>query len=239
MHSRISKKIYGYTFVLARQGATATLLFLFLAASFTIIEPAVSLGATATSQFTISQTVTSEISFATPASNVIMSPSLGGLTGGTANGATSLAVTTNNLTGYNMTITASSSLGMIGTASTTNYIPAYVSSVVGIPDFAFNTPANSARFGYTVNATTSSDVVQLFRNSGSACNQIAGTPNGSNCWLAASTTAVQIINRSLPTPSTGATTTLNFRVQITSNPSPMIPNDTYVATTTLTATTNP
>ncbi|MDR3558402.1 MAG: hypothetical protein P4L61_02620, partial [Candidatus Pacebacteria bacterium] len=130
-------------------------------------------------------------------------------------------------------------VGMIGNASSSNNIPAYVSTVPGIPDYTFNTPAHSARFGYTVNATTSSDVVPLFRNSTSTCNQSGGTANGTNCWLAATTTAVQIINRTTPTPTTGATSTLTFQVQITSNPTPPIPNDTYVATTTLTATTNP
>ena len=217
-----------------RLGAIGTLI---LAASFITIEPTVSLGASATSQFTISQTVNAEIAFATAASNVVMSPSLGGITGGTAMGATSLAVTTNDLTGYTMTIQASSSVGMIGTASSTNNIPAYVSSTPGIPDFTFTAPLHSARFGYNVNATTSSDVAPLFRNNGSTCNS-GSTTNSSNCWLAATTTAVTIINRNSPTPTTGATTTLTFQVQITSNPSPIIPNDTYIATTTLTATSN-
>ena len=205
---------------------------------FVSVEPTISFGAV-TSQFTISQTVTSELSIVTPASNVIMSPSLGGLTGGTSDGWTQIVVNTANSTGYNMTIAASSSLGMIGTASSTNYIPAYVPASGGIPDYTFSTPPNAARFGYTVNATTTSDVVQLFRNNGATCNQSGGSPNGANCWLNASTTAVQIINRTTPTPSTGATTTLTFQVQINPNPSPVIPNDTYVATTTLTATTNP
>jgi len=218
-----------------RRGAIGTMILAFV---FVTVEPTVSLGASATSQFTISQTVTSEIAFATPASNVIMSPSLGGLTGGTAYGATSLAVTTNNMTGYNMTIMASSSLGMIGNASSSNYIPAYVSSVNGVPDYNFTTPVHSARFGYNVNATNTPDVVPLFKYSGSTCNT-GSTVDSTHCWLAATTTAVQIINRTLPTPVTGATSTLSFQVQITSNPSPGLPNDTYVATTTLTATTNP
>ena len=218
------------------QGIVGTM---FLCLAFVMIEPAISLGATTASQFTISQTINSELSFALPPSNVVMSPTLGGITGGTSNGMTSFAVDSSNLTGYNMTIAASSSVGMIGNASSSNSIPAYVSTVPGIPDYTFTTPVHSARFGYTVNATTSSDVVPLFRNSGSACNQSGGASNGTNCWLAATTTAVQIINRTTPTPTTGATSTLIFQVQITSNPTPPIPNDTYVATTTLTATTNP
>jgi hypothetical protein len=217
----------------------AAISFLILSLMFVVVEPAVGYGATATSQFTISQVVTSEIAFATTASNVIMAPTLGGITGGTSNGATSVSVKTNNLTGYNMTIQASSSLGMQGTASTTNYIPAYISAVNGVPDYVFAAQTNTAAFGYAVNATTSTDVAQLFRSAGSGPCNTGTVTSSSACWLAATTTAVQIINRSLPTPSTGATTTLSFRVVIGANPSPIIPNDTYVATTTLTATTNP
>ncbi|MES2314373.1 MAG: hypothetical protein V4524_00335 [Patescibacteria group bacterium] len=212
---------------------------------FTAVEPAISFGAVTTSQFTISQTVTSEISFATPAANVTMSPSLGGITGGTSNGQTQVVVTTNNSTGYNMTLTASSSVGMIGNASSSNSIPAYTPTVNLVPDYSFTTPSNAARFGYSVAASSTADNVTLFKNNGSnACNTGASTNSATsnvtiNCWLNASTTAITIINRSLQTPASGATSTVYFRVNITSNPSPVIPNDTYVATSTLTATTNP
>ncbi len=205
---------------------------------FTAIEPAISFAVvTTTSQFTVQQQVDAEISFATPASNVTMSPSIGGITGGTANGATQVIVRTNSITGYNMTITASSSLGMIGNASSSNYIPAYIPATPNVPDYAFTAPANTARFGYSVKATTTSDVVQLFRDNGSACNTGTGNTFG-QCWLNASSSAITIINRSLATPASGATTTLLFRVVIGSNPNPVIPNDIYVATTTLTASSN-
>ena len=227
------KKIISHVSPSIRQAAIS---FTLLCLMFAIVEPAVSIGATTTSQFTISQTVNAEIAFATPASNVTMSPSLGGITGGTANGATQVIVTTNSLGGYTMTLAASSSLGMIGNASSTYYIPAYVPSTGGVPDYTFTVPANAARFGYSVKATTTSDVAQLFRDNGSACNTGSNNTAG-QCWLNASTSAVTIINRTTPTPANGATTTINFRVGISSNPNPVIPNDTYVATTTLTATT--
>src|ERR1035437_2134992 len=133
---------------LTRQGAIGTLV---LAVAFVAIEPAVShaIVTTVSDTFTVSQNVDAEVGFATTASNVIMSPSLGGITGGTSNGATSVAVRTNNLTGYNMTIQASSSLGMIGNASSTNYIPAYVSGTPGVPDYTFNeSPSAPSGFGY-------------------------------------------------------------------------------------------
>src|ERR1035437_10742659 len=142
------------TLTLARQEAIGTLIF---AVAFITIEPATSYTVvSATSQFTISQTVSTEIAFATPASNIIMSPTLGGITGGTSNGATSVAVTTNNLTGYHMTIMASTSLGMKGVASSTNYIPSDISSVPGVPDYNFGTSLSG--FGYNVTASTTSDV---------------------------------------------------------------------------------
>ncbi len=214
--------------------------FLVLSALFMMAEPAISLGATSgTSQFTISQSVTAELSFTNPASNVTMSPSLGGLTGGTANGAVQVAVTTNSHLGYQMTLTASSSAGMIGIASSSNSIPAYVPSATNVPDYTFTTPVNTARFGYTIEATTTTDVAQAFRDNGSnACNNAAATDTVNACWLNASTTAFTIINRNFQTPQTGASTTVKFRVVISANPSPVIPDDTYVATTTLTATAN-
>ncbi|MDE1941038.1 MAG: hypothetical protein KGI66_02885, partial [Patescibacteria group bacterium] len=127
-----------------RQTLTLALL---LSGSFIILEPA--LGAAAGSQFTTSETVTSELSFATPASNVTLSPALGGITGGTATGQTQVVVLTNDALGYQMTIQASSSLGMIGNASSTNYIAAYVPAST-IPDYTFavNSPRGAA-FGYT------------------------------------------------------------------------------------------
>jgi hypothetical protein len=214
------------------------------AALFAIVEPAISFGASTTSQFSISQTVTSEISFKTAPSNVVMSPSLGGISGGTSNGGTQLIVSTDNTSGYNMTITASSSLGMIGNASSTNYITAYLPAAASTsPDFNF--AVNSARgsaFGYTVAASSTGDVSQMFKNTGAICNAGSGvnTTGGTNhCWLNASTSAVTIINSAVPTPGSGSTSTLMFQVTINANPNPVIPNDTYVATTTLTATTNP
>jgi hypothetical protein len=206
---------------------------------FILAEPAISLSATsATSQFTISQTVSSEVSFLTPATNVTLAPSLGGLTGGTANGSTQVVVLTNDHLGYQMTLAASSSVGMIGNFNGANNIPALVPATPSVPDFNFNTvAANAAAFAYIVEASTTADLTQIFKDNGAVCNAGAGDTVGS-CWLNASTTAVGIVNRSSATTASGATTTLKFRVIISANPSPAIPDDTYVATTTLTATAN-
>ena len=213
-------------------------LLMIAASLFLLAEPAISNGATtSSSQFTISQVVTSEVSFSTPASNVTLGPSLGGLTGGTSNGGTQVIVVTNDHLGYSMTLTASSSAGMLGNTNQANTIPAYVPASGVTPDFAFSVPANKAYFGYTAEASTTVDLAAGFKDNGTICG--TGTNDTVNaCWLNASTTAVTIVNRSTQTAASGATTTLKFRVQINANPSPAIPDDTYVATTTLTATAN-
>lgn len=214
---------------------------------FIAVEPTIGFAVvTTSSQFTVSQPVGVELSFATPASNVIMSPSIGGLTGGIGNGQTQVVVTTGNSTGYYIQLTASSSLGMIGNASSSNYIPAWPATTT-IPAYwmtSASVAANTAAFAYSVAASSTADNVALFKNSGSACNTGATTNDPQlnttiHCWLNASTTPITIINRSLQTSASGATTTIYFRAVINSNPNPVIPNDTYVATSTLTAITNP
>jgi len=200
---------------------------------YIVLEPAITKGA-----FTVSQTVTTEIAFLTPATNIVLTPSIDVLTGGQASGQTQVVVKTNDHLGYLMTIAASSSLGMMGIASSTKYIPAYVTGTSGVPDYSFTVPANSAYFGYTVEASTTSDLAQNFRDSAGVCNAVSGGDTAGKCWMSATTTAYTIINRASATSLSGATTTLKFLVVINSNPNPGIPNDTYVATTTLTATAN-
>lgn len=210
-----------------------TLLFV-LSLGFLVAEPAISNAIE--DQFIVTQVVNSEISFLTPASDIVMSPQLAGITGGTSNGSTYVRVLTNDSAGYTMTLTASSSLGMLGNTQG-GTIPAYVPASGIVPDFTFAAPANTARFGYTVEASTTADLASAFLDDGGACNTGAGDTVDA-CWVNASTTARTIINRTSETAASGATTTIKFRVVIQSSPSPAIPEDTYTATTTLTATTN-
>lgn len=201
---------------------------------FVLIEPNISVGSTNT----VSQTVTSEIAFQTPANDVVLSPSIDVSIGGQASGETQVVVVTNDHLGYSMTVTASSSLGMVGNASSTLYIPAYVTSAPGTPDFTFSVPANTAYYGYTVEASTTSDLATAFKDNSSICGVVAGSDTADRCWIFASTTPYTVINRASETSLSGATTTLKFLVVINANPNPGIPNDTYVATTTLTASAN-
>jgi hypothetical protein len=215
---------------------TSTISLLMLALMFLVVEPAI--GNAIEDQFTVTQSVTAEISFLTPAADITMSPSLAGITGGTSNGSTYVRVLTNNALGYNMTLSASSSAGMLGN-SQGGTIPALVPAVAGVPDYAFTTmAANTAGFAYTVEASTTGEITQPFRDNGSACNTGSGEV-ANTCWLNATTGPMMIVNRSSQTAASGATTTIKFRTIIMPSPSPAIPQDTYVATTTLTAVVNP
>jgi hypothetical protein len=215
--------------------STATLLV--IALMFLTLEPTISNAVE--DQFTITQSVTAEISFISPTADITMSPALAGITGGTSNGQTTVRVLTNNALGYNMTLIASSSLGMVGN-SQGGYIAPLVPTVGIVPNYSFTTlAANTAGFGYTVEASTTGEVTAAFRDNGTNTCNTGATEGVDTCWLNASTTATSIINRATATSASGATTTIKFRTIIMSSPSPAIPQDTYVATTTLTATVNP
>ena len=210
--------------------------------SFVMFEPAVSFAvANATSQFTVKQVINTEISFLTPGSNIVLAPSLGGITGGDATGTVQVVVLTNNRTGYNMTIMASSSGNMVGEASSTNKIGAYTPAVGGTPDFNFTVAANGAEFGFTAAASTTADLALAFQQNGSSCGIAGSNSSLAHCWMNSTSTTpgTQVINTSGPTSYSGSTTTLAFHVKIMPNPLPEIPNDTYTATTTLTASVNP
>ncbi len=190
-------------------------------------------------QFEISQVITDEITFHTAATDVSLSPALSGITGGTSNGGTQVIVRTNNSAGYTMTLTASSSAGMLGDTQG-DTIPALAVASPTVPDYGFDNgtvAANTARFAYTVEASTTADLDPSFKDNGSTCNT-GSADVADKCWLNATTTAETIINRSTATDASGATTTLKFRVVIQQNPSPALDEDTYTATTTLTATNN-
>jgi hypothetical protein len=210
---------------------------LLLVTGFAYFEPNILSSQSAESTFEISQTVTAEITFLVAPSDITMSPSLAGVTGGTSDGNTQFRIMTNNNTGFSVTITASSSSGMIGETQG-GTIPALIPSVAGVPDYSFSAPTNSAAFGYSISASTTGEITQPFRDNGTDTCGTGATEGTDTCWLDATTTAYTIINRSTETAASGATSTIQFRVQIAADPAPAIPEDTYTATTTLTATMN-
>lgn len=237
--------IYDAVAYMRQSVSLAAIALLGLIGGYLLLEPAISHSqATAKDQFTVTQSITSEISFAGTAADVTMDTSIPGITGGTANGATQVRVYTNDSAGYSMTILASSSPAMQGntqggsirdfSTTTTGWMaePAHTFDATTVP-------VNSAGFGYSVYASSTNDVDPSFSHDGSnVCGTGGATETEKACWIGASTTAYTIVNRTSETEGSGATTTIFFRTVIRSSPSPSIPEDTYVSTTTLTATTN-
>ncbi len=203
--------------------------------SFLFLEPQIGQAATS-GPFTVRTTILDETSFLVNAANVTATSAINGLTGGTANGSTTVVVRTNSSTGYYMTIAfASNGTGnaMLGNSSLSDAIRDYPASSTQ-PTYSFHTGSTSAVFAYTVSAANSSDLDQSFLNNGSnACNT-GSTYTADRCWMEPTDTSFQIINRTTSAPA-GATTTLSFRVYVPNNPSPSVVADTYTATATLTA----
>lgn len=217
---------------------TATLLCIAVAMlTFVVLEPTV--GRAITDSFTVSQTITDEISFLVTADDVTMNGSIQGLTGGYATGTTMVVVRSNDEAGYNMTLHfATSSSGHAMQASSTAYINDYTPASPGVPDFTWvdNTSGQSSEFGYTVSASTTGEVSTLFRNNGTVCNA-GSNETADRCWLNPTTTPHTIVSSAAPV--SGSTTTIKFKVAVPNNPSPALPSGTYVATGILTATNNP
>lgn len=158
-------------------------------------------------------------------STVLMTPSIPGISGGTANGSTTVTVTTDSPSGYTLTIKAEQNPAMQKDGeSIADYTPAGAN-----PDYTFTTTATDAHFGYSPSGV---DVVQRFKDGAGVCN--AGTDETPlQCWDGLSLTDETIASKTSANHPYGATTTVYFRVGV--GGSVIQAPGTYTATTTLTA----
>lgn len=160
------------------------------------------------------------------AGNVTMSPSIPGVTGGTANGSTTATVITDSPGGYVLTITAESAPAMQkGVDTIANYDP-----IGSNPALDFDVNNGEAFFGFTPEGV---DITSQFKDDGGTCGGGGSLDTHLACWEGVSTSAQTIAQSSGPNHPNGATTTIYFRVGIGSgvNQTP----GSYVATTTITA----
>jgi hypothetical protein len=158
--------------------------------------------------------------------DVVLEPPLGGLTGGTSNGSTSVVVLTDSQSGYELTISSENAPAMQkGIDSIADYVPVAMPNT----DFVFTTSGTDAHFGFSPEG---SDIVVRFKDNGSVCG-INTTDTPLACWDGLSTSDI-VIAQGLANQPDGATTTIHFRVGIGGS-APAITAGTYIATTTLTA----
>ena len=168
----------------------------------------------------------------TAVTDVILGPSLGGITGGTSDNSgadppTGTTVTTDGAAGYELYFKASSSPAMQGNTqgdTIANYTPAGAD-----PDFTFSVPSTAAEFGFSPEG---GDVAAEYLDNGSACNTGSGE-TADKCWNAVTTTNELIARRTSGNHPNGTATALKFRLTIGSSSFKI--EDTYTATTTLTA----
>lgn len=161
----------------------------------------------------------------TSAANVTMSPALGGVTGGTADGSTFVTVTTDSAAGYQLNLKASTSPAMQSGANT---IPDYTPSGAN-PDFTFSVAGGTGEFAFSPEGT---DISQRYKDNGASCNTNS-SDTALSCWDALTTSDRTIAERTTGNHPTGTNTTIRFRTGLGANSG--IVNGTYIATTTLTA----
>lgn len=156
--------------------------------------------------------------------DAIMDQSIPGVTGGVANGSSTVTVITDSPSGYQTSIVFENAPAMQNPPYT---IADYDHGVE--PDFSFVTGAGAAHFGYTPEGI---DITQFFKDDGGTCNT-GGQDTIFACWAGASTTAQTIAVGAGANHPAGATTTLHFRVGVGSGAGVMA--GVYIATTTVTA----
>ncbi len=227
-----TNKIYQYVYEGAYVFGLGVLVSVALGMMYLAFEPVVSRAIT--DSFTVTQEITGEVSFATPAADVVMSPPIASITGGTSTGNSQVVVSTNNQPGYTMDINFSNTVAMQGNTQG-GQIPNYIPTVATQPDFNFVVPAASAEFAYSVHASNTGDVDSTFQDNGSACGTGGSNSTEGQCWFNPSTTPERIINSTTDIPTSGSTSTILFQLVVNANPIPAIPSDFYVATATLTA----
>lgn len=201
--------------------------------AFFVLEPSVT--SAIGDDFTVEQTISGEIAFATPANDVVMdNPTLGGVTGGLSRGTSTLAITSNSPTGYSLTMAFSSTTAMHKNGDPAVTIPNYAPGTPGTPE-NFSVAVGEAGFGYSVVAPSAGDAGAKFKNSdGTTCN--AGALNTYDvCWYNAADASAAVTLITSSAPATAATTSILFQVGIGANPVPEVPTGVYTATATLTA----
>jgi len=161
-----------------------------------------------------------------PASDITLLSAIGGISGGTATGSTSVTVTTDNPAGYELSIKASSSPALV---SNLDSFADYAPVSMGVPDFLFTTAVNSSNFGFSPEG---SDIVTKYKDNGATCDTSTGD-TVDRCWEGLSTANELIAKKVSPNHPGGTQIIIKFSAQ--SGASHVQTAGNYVATSTITA----
>ena len=216
---------------IAHSFAVASFGIMIISALFLAVEPQITQGQS--SEFSVSQVITSENAFAVEPTDISMTGSIAGLTGGQATGTTDFAVQSNNSSGYYVEIAFENNgtdQVMLGEVSASEAIRNYGGDAAGPQPSRGYVSSSSAQFAYTVTSDFSSDTAQSFFHDGATCN--AGVSQAVTCWKSPDTSAFEIVRRTGPA-LTRATSTIMFNVTVPSGATPIVQSDTYTATATL------
>jgi len=158
-----------------------------------------------------------------------LTPSIGGVTGGTATATTSLTVITDNPLGYSLSIKADTTPALkSGLYSFANYTP----TSTGIPDYEWSISNSDSEFGFSPEGT---DIKQKYKDDGGSCNT-GGSDNPDKCWYGLSTSDESISNSSSANNPSGTQTTIKLKAE--SGSAHIQESGAYTATITATAMTN-
>lgn len=200
-----------------------------LSGSYTIEDTAgeVGTGVSSSTNFTMQagyQQYSTVNLYVTPASNVTMSPSIPGLTGGTSNGQTSLTVSTDNPAGYETKIKADNSPALkTSYDSFADYVPAGAN-----PDYSYSNSSSNSSFAFTPEGN---DIAPRYKNSGVSCG-VGSNDDVNACWDGLSTSDRTVALRNSSNMPLGTVTTLKFRAE--SGSGHVQQDGVYTATTTIT-----
>ena len=147
---------------------------LMLVVGFALFEPTTLFGQSATDEFVVSQEIGAEISFLVNAADITMDTTLSGITGGVR--LHSVAINTNNSTGYTLDISFED-LNAMTHSNGTDFISNYATTT---PDYDMVVPDGESGFAYTA---SSASAVSALQDNGTSCGSGTDLATVGSCSL--------------------------------------------------------
>lgn len=162
---------------------------------------------------------------------VTLLPNIGGISGGSAVGTTSLTVMTDSFSGYSLDIRADTSPAL---RSASDSFSDYGPDLAGTPDYNWSISSDTSEFGFSPEGI---DIVQKFLDDAVGnCNEPGGYDTPDKCWYGLSTSEEAIAYSNSSNHPAGTETTIKFKAE--SGAAHLQEAGGYEATITVTAVTN-